>query len=126
MISKEDTLKTLRLFQTNAIRGRVLEFIFYFKRKLTYLPQAIFFLLAVRFVQTGLVNANLFVSFAFLKELLTLELRVCTEKLVSTPFKTYFFTNIEKSFYIRILSICNKYMYIDCMYSYILIFHFIK
>lgn len=65
-------------------------------------------------------------SFAFLKELLTLELRVCTEKLVSTPFnKSYFFTNIEKSFYIRILSICNKYMYIDCMYSYILIFHFI-
>lgn len=105
-----------------------MEFIFYFKRKLTYLPQAFFFffLLAIRFVQTGLVNANL-LCLAFLKELLTLELRVCTEKLVSAPFKkSYFFTNIEKSFYIRILSICNKYMYIDCMYSYILIFHFIK
>lgn len=44
---------------------------------------------------------------------------------VNTILKTYFFTSIEKSFYIRILSICNKYMYIDCMYSYILIFHFI-
>lgn len=60
MISKEVTLKTLRLFQKNAIRGIVLEFIVYFKRKLTYLPQAFFFfLLAIRFVQTGLVNANL-------------------------------------------------------------------
>lgn len=43
MISKEVTLKTLRLFQKNAIRGIVLEFIVYFKRKLTYLPQAFFF-----------------------------------------------------------------------------------
>lgn len=50
----------LRLFQKeNAIRGIVLEFGFYFKRKLAYLPQAIFSLLAIRFVQTGLVNAKL-------------------------------------------------------------------
>lgn len=35
-----------------------------------------------------------FVSFAFLKELLTLELRVCTEKLVTTPFKSHIFSQI--------------------------------
>lgn len=65
---------------------------------MTYLAQAIFPSLVIRFVQTGLVNAK-FLSFAFLKELLPLELRVCTEKLVSMPFnKSYFFTNKEKSF----------------------------
>ena len=52
---------------------------------MTYLAQAIFPSLVIRFVQTGLVNAK-FLSFAFLKELLPLELRVCTEKLVSMPY----------------------------------------
>lgn len=33
-------------------------FIFYFKGKLTYLPQAIFPSLVIRFVQTGLVNSK--------------------------------------------------------------------
>lgn len=52
MISKGVTLKTLRVFpKKNAIKGIVVEFIFYFKRKLTYVPPAFFFffLLAIRF-----------------------------------------------------------------------------
>lgn len=43
MISEEVTLKILSFFSEKRNKGDSLEVYFYFKGKLTYLPQAIFF-----------------------------------------------------------------------------------
>lgn len=67
MISKEVTLKTLRLFPKNAIRVIVLEFIFYFKGKLTYLPQAIFFPSGYKVCTDWFGKCKLLCLFAFFK-----------------------------------------------------------